>query len=261
MALNGITLYFPWGAGGNLVKNILSLDTEFEFIDDKEWNEEYPTQESRYVFLKDYYQQDVSSDNWLSREWTIRHRPHAKYFYMNGIGYWNPDYKLIYDVHGTPEELLSILLDKKLQCYDRARIDTGERAEQMSSWTIQETAHVFLIADDIQNFIDVYASKNHDLDKNHSKFNQSYLNEATRQNTFFNQRLQETATHLQGRGRDVMIFTAEALFRDTGYQLIESISQHLNLNINPQYIRELHAIWLQSTRELYYNLHNKPLEI
>ena len=32
--MNGVIVYFPWGAGGNLVKNIIAIDPRFEFIDE-----------------------------------------------------------------------------------------------------------------------------------------------------------------------------------------------------------------------------------
>jgi len=261
MALNGVIIYFPWGAGGNLVKNILSLDTDFEFIDDQPFNGEYPDAESRYAFLRRYYLQRVNSETWLNREWTIRRAPHNKYFYMNGVGYWNPDCKLIYDIHGTPEEIMSITLDQHLRCFDRISIQEGRREEQLSEWTIQECDHVFLLADNIQNFTDIYASKNADLDKTNRKFNIRLLEEATRQNESYDTRLRYLMNHLQTRNRHVLEYTAEALFRDDGYVMIEDIRDKLGLTISSEYLRDIHAIWLQSTRDLYYNLHKKILDI
>ena len=261
MALNGVILYFPWGAGGNLVKNILSIDTQFEFIDDQPFNGERNTVDARFEFLREYYSRPVSSDNWLDREWAIRKTPHNKYFYMNGVGYWNPNHKLIYDIHGTPEEIMSITLDQALQHFDRMGILEGRCQEQTSPWTIQECNHVFLMADDIQHFVDIYASKNPDLDKNHPKFNQQCLEEATRQNASYDVRLSRLMDHLQSRNRAVLRYTAEALFRDTGYELVQDIARQLSLTIPQHYIQEIHGIWLTSTKELYYNLHNKPLEI
>jgi hypothetical protein len=261
MALNGVILYFPWGAGGNMVKNILSMDTMFEFIDDKPFTGEYPSMDSRYEFLKRYYSQSVNSETWLDREWTIRKTPHNKYFYMNGVGYWNPACKLIYDIHGTPEEIMSITLDQHLQCFDRAGIAEGRRQEEISPWTIQECDHVFLMADDIQHFTDIYASKNVDLDRTHPKFNQQLLAEATRQNAYYDTRLRHLMLHLKSRDRNLLCYSAESLFRDNGYMVVDEIRQQLNLTIPLNYIQDIHAIWLQSTRDLYYNLHNKLLEI
>jgi hypothetical protein len=259
--MNGVIVYFPWGAGGNLVKNILSLHTEFEFIDDQPFNGEYPGPVERYEFLKRYYSQEVTSETWLDREWAIRKTPHNKYFYMNGVGYWNPDCKLIYDIHGTPEEIMSITLDQTLKCFDRAGIEEGRRQEEISSWTIQECDHVFLLADNIQNFTDIYSSKNFDLDHKHPKFNQGMLEEATRQNISYDIRLRHLMDHLQSRGRNVLSYSAEALFRDNGYETINDIAHKINLTIPLEYTQHIHAIWLQSTRDLYYNLHNKLLDI
>ena len=54
MAINGVIVYFPWGAGGNFVKNIINIDTQFEFIDDNPNLVEYFTKESRYNWLVNY---------------------------------------------------------------------------------------------------------------------------------------------------------------------------------------------------------------
>lgn len=261
MALNGIILYFPMGAGGNLVKNILNLDTVFEFIDDKPFNGKYPTSESRYNFLKQYYLRPVTSDNWLDREWLIRKTSHNKYFYMNGVGYWNPNFKLVYDIHGSAEEIMSITLDQPLKNFDRSGIIDGRCEEQISSWTIQECEHVFLLAEDLKTLMEIYASKNYALNKNHIKFNPSQLEEATRQNNYYAARLKLLSRHLETRNRRVMRYSAELLFRDNGFELIEDIKTKLGLTIPSNYIRDIHSLWLTSTRELYYTTHNKPLDI
>ena len=153
------------------------------------------------------------------------------------------------------------MLFRSLKCYDRAGIDAGRKQEQVSTWTIQECDHIFLMAENIQVATDVYASKNHDLDKKHTKFQQRFLDEATRQNVFYNDRLTSLRKHLQDRNRNVYSYTIEHLFRDDGYLIIEDIKNNLDLNVPSEYVQELHSIWLNSTKELYYNLHDKSLDL
>jgi hypothetical protein len=251
MAVNSVIVYFPWGAGGNLVRNVIGLSTEFEFIDDQLSNSNYPTLESRYQYLVEYYQKPVTSEDWLQREWAIRQPVHNRYFSSNGIGYWNPDYKLVYDIHGTEDEINSILADRQLECFDRSGIAEGRIREQLSPWTVQQCNHVFLLPNNLAVFNKIYTSKNP----------KQSLNVAATENAVYVKRLQQLVDTLKSNHRQVSVHQAELLFCDTGYLLLEEICSSINLSIPLNFLKDIHAIWLQSTRDLYYNTHNKLLEI
>ena len=150
MALNSVIVYFPWGGAGNLGRNVINLDTRFEFIDDQQNAGHYPTQADRYNWLLGYYQRPMEPDLWLPREWSIRAKMHARYYDNSKITYWNPNYLLSYDVHGGQHEIDGILESTTLQCFDRMGIQEGRRQEQISSWTLRDCQHVFLIPKDIK---------------------------------------------------------------------------------------------------------------
>ena len=246
------------GAGGNLIRNIISMDTQFEFLDDREFNGVYPTVDSRFEFLESYYTKSVESTTWLTREWSTRAKFHSKYYFDNGIEYWNPEERLVYLIHGTYEEIYTILLDRPLRHYDRAQIADGTKAESDSPWTVQDCQHVFLLPNSIETITDVYVSKNASL----NQFDQTSTVElryaaALETNKTCTKRLYELRDLLDKRNKPIINLKAEDLF--TNSNLLNDLVAQLGLKIPTRYIDRIHTLWLQSTRTLYYNTFNREL--
>ncbi|NDH69523.1 MAG: hypothetical protein EBY22_16840, partial [Gammaproteobacteria bacterium] len=103
--MNNIILYFPWGGGGNLVRNIISIDLRFEFLDDQWPDRDYPTANSRYEFLLSYYNRPVEPSTWLPREWGQRGKIQNRYYRDGKIAHWNPGKLLVYDAHGSQADV------------------------------------------------------------------------------------------------------------------------------------------------------------
>ena len=66
---------------------------------------------------------------------------------------------------------------------------------------------------------------------------------------------------LKNQGKTVLEYTADDLFKDNGYELIQDIALKLQLDISNENTKSLHSKWLKSTRDVYYNYFNKQLII
>jgi hypothetical protein len=265
MALNGVIVYFPWGAGGNFVRNMITMDTRFEFLGDQVPAEEYPLLEDRYKFLLDYYQKAMSPETWLDREWAIRFRVHAKYYENGAVVYWNPEQLWAVDVHGGGDEVSNILYNRKLKCYDRFRIEKELRAEEISPWTIKQCEHIFLMpesGDDLNLMAEIYNSKNPTINQfggiaDMADRRSSNINAITT----MTRKLKELETHLIEDSRSVHHFDFTKLYIDDGYTIVYQIVDKLDLQIPKEYIKTLHAEWLQSTRDVYHTYFNRKLPL
>ena len=262
MAVNNIILYFPWGAGGNLIRNTITLDTRYEFYDDQEFQGVYPTTDSRYKWLFNYYNQPVAPDTWLKREWSIRDRLYNKYYDNGGPKYWNPDTLLVYDCHGDPADLRPIQADIHCQHFDRYQINLGNKQEQDSAWSLQDCNHVFLIPVDITKITEVYNSKNPVLNQLDQIPDMVYRQQnALSINQTMTMRLKAFHYDLVRQNRTVLAYDADDLFTDKGAGIMLEIADKFNLNIPENYIQTLHSKWLQDTREVYYNYFNRELTL
>lgn len=258
--MNNVIIYFPWGAGGNLIKNIASIDTELDFFDENPFKVPDQTAEDRFNFFIEYYTKSIAHDQWLTREWAIRKKYTAKYHENSNIAFWDPDCRTIYECHGSEEELGRILDPSPLLCYDRTRIDAGELLETPSPWKLTDCLHVFLLPKNLQLITDIYHSKNPELEPLHPSTSEG----SKKKHLFFlnrlmNIRLGDFATTLQSRGCAVYKYTADDLFTNTGYTLINDVFQDVSVNVPAYYVETLHKKWLEDTRELYKNFHNREL--
>ena len=245
MAVNNIIVYFPWGAGGNLIRNIITLDPRFEFFNDAR---------DRYTWLLVYYSQPVLSETWLPREWSIRQKFYNKY-YKGYIAYWNPNWLLAYDCHGTDEEIKALNDNNHLLCYDRYLIDRNMREEQQSPWRLKENHHIFLLPKNIELILDVYHSKNPSL----NQFD--HIPKIDRK-TYTRGEIIKLSTNLRSFADSIpskQIYVAEDLFQSPN--IILDIVSKLNLNISTQHATTIHAKWLQTTRKVYYNYYNRELTL
>ena len=259
MELNSVIVYFPWGGGGNFVKNIISLDTRFEFFDDHQFRGVYPTCLDRYNWMKNYYQRPMDPEQWLQREWSIRSAMHGQYYNNRVISYWNPDYLVAYDVHGEQHELDQLMGNPLLQCYDRYKIEHEGRSEQYSHWQVQDCHHVFLLTPNIKLITEIYNSKNPTLNQLEGDL-LSRREAAEIINTTMSQRLATFKEHLKLNSKPVLEYCADKLYGDTGHNIILDIVKRLELDVPSEYVSDLHSIWLRSTRDVYRAYFNKELE-
>jgi hypothetical protein len=256
--MKGVIVYFPWGAAGNLVRNIITIDPRFDFFDNLEFRAAYPTAEERFNWLLAYYQQPMDPTKWLQREWSIRQRLHTCYYTNNTIQFWNPDALVAYDCHGEEHEIDEILANQNLRCYDQHRISTGERAEQISTWRLQDCNHVFLLPADTKLIAEIYNSKNPALNQLNGTLQEKQTAALGAINAMSN-RLSSLVDPLVTNGGKVGIYTADTLYSATGYKTIYDIVTELRLDITLSQVKTLHSIWLQSTKEVYYNYFNREL--
>ena len=245
MAVNNIIVCFPWGAGGNLIRNIITLDSRFEFCAETT---------DRYKWLLDYYSTPVTSETWLQREWSIRQQFYNKY-YRGGIEYWNPQWLLAYDCHGTQTEIDAITKNNQLLCYDRYQIDRNLRSEEISHWRLQDCEFVFVIPQNIDAVTDIYHSKNPSL----NQFTHVVEVERKRHALQTNKVLTKNLLALTSVVANKRIYDAESLLRSPN--CILDIVAKLNLSISQEHIANIHSKWLQSTREIYYNYYNRELTL
>jgi hypothetical protein len=256
--MKGVILYFPWGAAGNLVRNIITIDPRFDFFDDKEFRDSYPTATDRYNWLLEYYQRLMAPALWLQREWSIRQKLHTCYYTNNRIQFWNPDALVAYDCHGQEHEIDEILSNQQLRCYDRHRIATGERDEQLSTWHLQDCNHVFLLPSNTKLIAEIYNSKNPSLNQLNGSLQEKQTAALVAINAMSN-RLSSLVDPLITNGSKVNIYTADTLYTANGYDIINDIVTNLHLEVTLHQIKTLHSIWLQSTKEVYYNYFNREL--
>ena len=262
--MNNVIVHFPWGAGGNLIRNFITLDTRFEFLDDTDNPREYPTVQERYDWLLGYYEKHITSDTWLRREWDIRQKLYNRY-YLGGIAYWNPNKLLAYDCHGNENEIKSITSGELLRAYDRYRIDQGLAPEQFSSWTLKECSHIFLLPEDpVQlNLInEIYNSKNPVVNQFH------YLNTIEEKraaiataNAEMNYNLHRLSAELVFENQSVQKYTTGNLYNGQGAKIIQQVISTLGLQIPFEFVQPIYDVWLQSTHEVYYNYFNRELKI
>jgi hypothetical protein len=258
--VRNVIVYFPWGGAGNLVKNIINLDTRFEFLDDQKFIGEYPTTESRYNFLLDYYKKPVDPTTWLPREWSIRARFHSRYYLNGNCVYWNPEKLLTYDVHGGWTEIDNILENRQLKIWDRVGVEKNIKQEQLSPWTLMDCAHIFLIPSDVPLVTRIYNSKNPTINQLEHEGDLAYRQEqAEIINTTMTNRLIDLARKLSNLGKVAYSYDAVGLYKTS--DSIKDIVKQLGLNIPEEYIDTIHRVWLQSTQEVYYNYFNKELSI
>jgi hypothetical protein len=236
------------GSGGNLVRNILSLAPNFELLG----FDRMPV-DNKSEFLIDFYKQDVSSDTWLSREWSIRQALYNRYYVGNIPAYYNPPYNLVYDNHGI---LQSTNLDNHLLHYDRYRVNKGMIEDKTSEFSLRDCAHVFVTYDNLDTLAKIYNSKNPSIDQySHLSLDKEQrLQQFKEQNFDWYQNIIEISEIV-----DRKELSGEVLFTDDGVDMIMSIIKSLDLSIDENKVHQIHTQWLQSTREIYYNYYKENL--
>ena len=261
MAVKPVIVYWPWGAGGNLVKNICTLDTAFDWFDQEPYRPSVPpSQIERYSFLLDYYNNTATPETWLDREWSVRTKYLAKYYNQSCIAYWDSEWITAYECHGAVEEIERILDPAPLQIYDRTRIGSGEITEQPSPWTLAQCRHVFLLPTDLHLITDIYQSKNPQLNQiNPNGSPESRRRQAYTINRLMTARLQELADQLTDQGQQVYKYTADKLFAPTGDRLLCDIVEDLDLSVPLATVMAVHGAWLANTQQVYRQFWNREI--
>lgn len=263
--MNSVVVYFPWGAGGNLIKNLITIDTRFKFFDNREFNDEYPTVEKRFTWLRNYYQQPVDPATWLTREWSIRAKAHRQYCVGGQVTYWDPEQLIVYDIHGEQGELPIVNSNRHLKSYDRYKIEEEKsKPEQISPWGLRECEHIFLLPEDlvaIAKITEIYNSKNPTINQLEPDFPDmdDRRRSALIAITTMTQRLEHLLTELLNEQRSVQVYHTGDLYSAVGYKVLIQIIGKLKLDIPTEYAKELHSIWLQSTKDVYYNYFQREL--
>jgi hypothetical protein len=236
------------GSGGNLVRNILSLAPNFELLG----FDRMPV-DNKSEFLIDFYKQDVSSDTWLSREWSIRQSLYNRYYVDNIPAYYHPPYNIVYDNHGI---LQAKSLDNHLMHYDRYRVNEGMIEDQTSEFTLRDCAHIVITYDDLDALTKIYNSKNPTIDQySHLQLEQSQrIEKFKEQNSIWYQNIIELNNAING-----LVLPGEELFTNNGADTIIGLINALGLDIETDEVHQIHAQWLQSTREIYYNYFKENL--
>jgi hypothetical protein len=260
MAMNGVIVYFPWGSGGNFVRNIATINLDFDFLDTFEYKQDFNTVDDRYNFLVDYYNTDF--EEWVLREFNLRRTLYPRYYENNLIAYYNPGYRMIYDYHGHSYEIAHVLKNGKLKHWDRIGITENRVIDSTSDWTLVDCAHICLIPRNVQLITQIYCSKNPSL----NQF-QQFVGDRTKEEYTLNTNIGLTnnisylAQNLKNLGANVNVFDADDLFKEDGYDLMMNILNTISAPVNIKYVKSLHEIWLNDTKKAYYNYFKEDLTL
>lgn len=223
--IKNIVLHFPWGAGGNFIRNCLLLDDRYEF--DHQQN----TIEERYNFLVKFYQASVTQENWLDNEWKgPRSFLYTQYYEtpVTKILDWHPHSNVIYISHGQDNEIQSII--------DNIELDLN---------------HVFLIPSNKKFITEVYVSKSPKQDGHLRGTAPERLTNVELYIKTLDEAHANLQTQLIDQDKPVYNYDVNHLFNDTGYQLVLQIAQDLSVTIPEDLVKQLHNIWLTQTKKLY----------
>ena len=256
MEINNVIVYFPWGAGGNFIQNVLSLAPGYQMLsytgDDVE---------NKVEFIKEYYSQDVTPATWLRREWSTRVYFGNRYCNGESPAYWNPEYSLVYTTHGENRMMDSLNSDTKLKHWDRYNVKLGNIPEQLCHISTHDFCHVFMIPDNIEQTTKVYHSKNPDLTQLRKDNEDDYVKfyEALTINIRQCINLYKLRNTLVENGKHVVNISPDRLLTDEGYLAIIELTNNLHLTIDVDIIKQLHELWLTATRKCYTAFHKKNL--
>ena len=254
---NTIIVHFPMGAGGNILRNIFSLSPGYEMLGP----DRAPMADAeKSQFLTDYYRQDVTSETWLRREWSIRTGLYTRYYDLGIPRYFNPANSMAYDNHGNTgvEDM-----GKHLSHYDRYRINEGTIPDQTTEWTLADCQHIVIEVDDLDYLAKIYNSKNPKIDQfehMYKDFESRYC-EFLRINSIMYGNITRLQNYLTVNKQRVYTIHVAELFADNGYTAIQNLNHKLNLSVDPDVVKNIHGIWLQSTREVYYNYFKEELKL
>jgi hypothetical protein len=260
MAVESVIVYGPWGAGTRLIRNIISLDTKYDFFDGQGNQGDYSSQETRYNFMLWYYNRPVDQTTWATRDAELTKKQFGKYYSNNIIQYWDNTCNAVYECTGDQSQIDQIFKQAPLAIFDRSKVNAGIINEIPSDWHLLDCRHVFLIPQNVQLITDVYASKNttipwlHPSTPDTSRHAQMLLI-----NKLFNLRLLALANILENQHRAVYKYTADELFTDNGHQLIKRVLVDLDIQVADTYTETLHRAWLRDTCKIYQQAYNKEL--
>ena len=224
MEVKNIALHFPWGAGGNFLRNCLLLDSRFEF------DFENRTTEQRYQYLLDFYQQEFDQENWLSLEWGgTRGWLYKKYYRKDNTVDCDTDQPVIFVSHGE-DTLVSSLTSNQL------------------------IRHILLSPSDPQFIAEMYVSKFPSTD---SRQLNGPVFERVHSTLDHIRRFLKTQEQLTLSCNNIKVYDANRLFDNNGYQVIADIAQSLSLQLPTDLVTHLHQLWNNQNKKLHYALFAK----
>jgi hypothetical protein len=248
MEIKNIIIHFPWGAGGNLIRNCLILDNRFEF-------DENTADTERYQYLYNYYQTPVTSKTWLDREWQFRGKLYGKYYEHPGvITYWNPYKSLVYLSHDAQFEINSIMSGEFLKTNK-----FYNSLQKISHWTLLDCEHIFLIPTDWKRISEVYISK-YKKDSAFTDTIEERINKCYLDNKFIIETQIEISNRLSNLHKSVLIYDPSQLFTPNGFEMIMTIIDQLKLSVSKNQVKTLHQTWLQQTKQIYFEFYEKSWE-
>ena len=121
--MNHVVLHYPFGAGGNFVKNCINLDPKYDSF----WAQDRDTE------LIEYYKD--RSRKWLEREWDVRQHL-LPYYNVPVIKHMPDDKNIVFDCHGDQLELEYWLENRNM-----------------------DIKHIFILPDDIEWCAKMYRVK------------------------------------------------------------------------------------------------------
>ena len=251
-------VHFPWGAAGNLVRNIITVSPDVEMLDHRgqqvgpnTGNQEYT---DKAKFMADFFAGHDTSGPWLKTEWSIREHLYFKYYHNHGIAYWNPDIGVAYDTHGMTDELDSIRKCNPLRFWDRYRVDNEGAQDFICPELAIDFEHIFLLPSDRDFIAEHYWSKNPNLSPqfNHlTNLDQKVTASRAAIDRQCN-RLEEFYNELIAEGRtNYYRIDAVDLFKDTGWVYLMEVVDKYKLCVNISLVRHIHNTWLSNTRVIY----------
>jgi hypothetical protein len=215
--IKNIVLHFPWGAGGNFVRNCLLLDSRYEF----DWEDR--TTEQRYQHLVEFYQWNYTQQNWLLKEWAgPRGWLYQKYYKEDHTFNYNTDQPVIFVSHGETALIESMLTTTHLE-------------------------HVFLTASDPEFIAKTYVSKSPQAD-GHLR---GTIPERVDSSVHHIKQFSKFVAPLVHSIDNPRMYDANQLFENHGYCTVLDIIHALDFKIESNLIEELHGIWNVQNKKLY----------
>ena len=225
MEIKNIVLHFPWGSGGNFIRNCLLLDDRYEF------DHVGRNSQERYRYLIDFYQQPTSMSNWLSNEWRgPRGYLYRTYYETPGVKiiHWSAKNNVVYINHCQDNELSSMM--------DNIFLDLK---------------HVFLIPSDCQLISEIYVSKNPKDDRHLSGTTVEKIANTTSYIKYLKQNQIMLLEQLEKQNQTTCSYSVDRLFDENGFELVSDIARDLLIHVPKSMVQNLHQLWINKTKFLY----------
>jgi hypothetical protein len=233
MEIKNIVLHFPWGAGGNFIRNCLLLDDRYEF------DQLGRNSQERYRYLIDFYQRPTSVSNWLDNEWQgPRGYLYRIYYETPGVQiiHWSAKNNVVYITHCQDNELSSIM-----------------------NSILLDLKHVFLIPVDCQLISEIYVSKNTVNDRHLPGTTVEKIANTTLYIKYLKENQMMLQEQLKKQNQTYLVYNVDRLFDENGIELVMDIIKDLSMDIPKIMVEHLYQLWIKKTKLLYNDFfYNHP---